>query len=45
MTVLGIALIPAFWFTVPAITSHSWFSAGDLALNQETASTATRSSA
>jgi hypothetical protein len=28
----GLALIPAFWFTVPALTSRSWFSAGDLAL-------------
>jgi hypothetical protein len=36
MTVLGIALIPAFWFTIPALTSHSWFIAGDLALNQAT---------
>jgi len=34
--VLGIALIPAFWFTIPALTSHSWFIAGDLALNQKT---------
>jgi hypothetical protein len=36
MVVLGIVLIPAFWFTVPALTSHSWFIAGDLALNQRT---------
>jgi hypothetical protein len=36
LTVAGIALIPAFWFTVPALTSHSWFIAGDLALNQAT---------
>jgi hypothetical protein len=35
--VLGLALIPAFWFTIPALTSHSWFIAGDLALNQQTA--------
>ncbi|HWD74747.1 MAG TPA: hypothetical protein VG371_06375, partial [Solirubrobacteraceae bacterium] len=33
---LGLALIPAFWFTIPALTSHSWFIAGDLALNQAT---------
>ncbi len=32
--VLGILLIPALWFVVPALTSHSWFSAGDLALSQ-----------
>ena len=30
--VLGVALIPAAWFVVPALTSHSWFTAGDLAL-------------
>jgi hypothetical protein len=36
LLVLGILLIPAFWFTVPALTSHSWFIAGDLALNQQT---------
>lgn len=32
-TVIGLALIPALWFTVPALTSKSWFSAGDLALH------------
>jgi hypothetical protein len=32
----GIALIPAFWFTIPALTSHSWFISGDLALNAAT---------
>jgi hypothetical protein len=36
LTVLGLALIPVFWFTIPALTSHSWFIAGDLALNQAT---------
>ena len=36
LTVLGLALIPAFWFTIPALTSHSWFISGDLALNQAT---------
>jgi hypothetical protein len=35
-TVLGLALIPAFWFAIPAATSHSWFISGDLALNQAT---------
>jgi hypothetical protein len=35
--VIGIVLIPAFWFTIPALTSHSWFIAGDLALGQKTA--------
>lgn len=29
-------LIPAAWFVVPGLTSRSWFSAGDLALNQHT---------
>ena len=33
---LGLALIPAFWFTIPALTSHSWFISGDLALGQAT---------
>ncbi|HWE13359.1 MAG TPA: hypothetical protein VG365_07610 [Solirubrobacteraceae bacterium] len=36
LTMLGLALIPAFWFAIPALTSHSWFIAGDLALNQAT---------
>ncbi len=36
LTVLGVALVPAFWFTIPALASHSWFIAGDLALNQHT---------
>jgi hypothetical protein len=36
VAVLGLALIPAFWFTIPALTSHSWFISGDLALNQAT---------
>jgi hypothetical protein len=34
--VLGLALIPAFWFVIPGFTSHSWFISGDLALNQAT---------
>jgi hypothetical protein len=36
LAVLGLALIPAFWFTIPALTSHSWFISGDLALGQST---------
>jgi hypothetical protein len=28
----ALALIPAFWFTIPALTSKSWFTPGDLAL-------------
>ncbi len=31
----GVALVLLAWFLVPAITSHSWFSAGDLALNSQ----------
>jgi hypothetical protein len=37
ISLLGLALIPAFWFTIPALTSHSWFISGDLDLNQATA--------
>lgn len=33
---LGLALIPVAWFSVPALTSKSIFRAGDLALNQVT---------
>lgn len=32
MTVVGIAVIPALWFSVPALTSKDWFISGDLAL-------------
>lgn len=32
LAVLGIALIPAFWFSIPALTSKSWFTPGNLAL-------------
>ncbi|MGO9956115.1 MAG: hypothetical protein ACLP50_09070 [Solirubrobacteraceae bacterium] len=32
----GVVLIPLSWFTVPALTSHSWFISGDLALNSAT---------
>jgi len=35
--VLALLLIPSVWFIVPGLTSKSWFSAGDLALNQHTA--------
>jgi hypothetical protein len=34
---LVLLLIPAIWFVIPGLTSKSWFSAGDLALNQQTA--------
>jgi hypothetical protein len=33
----AVAAIPAWWFVVPGLTSHSWFISGDLALNQATA--------
>ena len=33
---LGLAVIPVTWFSVPALTSKSIFHAGDLALNQVT---------
>ena len=32
LVVAGAALIPLAWFVVPALTSHSWFISGDLAL-------------
>jgi hypothetical protein len=32
----GLVFIPAFWFSIPALTSKSWFISGDLALNQQT---------
>jgi hypothetical protein len=32
LVVGGLALIPLAWFVVPALTSHSWFISGDLAL-------------
>ncbi|MGH2872605.1 MAG: hypothetical protein ACRDL5_09120, partial [Solirubrobacteraceae bacterium] len=37
VSLLGIALVGAFWFTIPALTSHSWLTAGKLALHQHTA--------
>jgi hypothetical protein len=36
MVIAGLVFIPAFWFSVPALTSKSWFISGDLALNQQT---------
>jgi hypothetical protein len=35
--VVGVALIPAFWFSIPAATSRSWLHAGQLAEGQATA--------
>jgi hypothetical protein len=32
-SVIGLCLIPLLWFVIPALTSKSWFRAGDLALN------------
>jgi hypothetical protein len=32
LIVLGLALIPALWFGIPALTSKSWFTAGNIAL-------------
>ncbi len=37
LTAVGVALIPLSWFVVPALTSHSWFISGDLALNSPNA--------
>jgi len=36
MVIVGLIFIPAFWFSIPALTSKSWFISGDLALNQQT---------
>jgi hypothetical protein len=33
LVVAGLALIPAIWFTIPALTSKSWLTPGDLDLN------------
>ncbi len=33
LVVLGVLLVPAGWFVIPGITSHSWFISGDLALH------------
>jgi hypothetical protein len=33
VAVLGLAFIPLAWFLIPALTSHSWFISGDLAMN------------
>lgn len=32
LALASVLAIPAAWFIVPSLTSHSWFSAGDLAL-------------
>lgn len=32
LAVVGVALIPALWFSIPALTSKSWFTPGKLAL-------------
>jgi hypothetical protein len=36
MVIGGLVFIPVFWFSIPALTSKSWFISGDLALNQQT---------
>ncbi len=36
LVVGGLVLVPALWFSIPALTSHSWLISGDLALNQQT---------
>jgi hypothetical protein len=36
MVAAALVFIPAFWFSIPALTSKSWFISGDLALNQQT---------
>ena len=36
MVIAGLVFIPACWFSIPALTSKSWFISGDLALNQQT---------
>src|SRR5262249_31183818 len=33
----GLALVPALWFGISALTAKSWLRAGDLALNNSTA--------
>jgi hypothetical protein len=35
--VAGLALVPALWFGISALTAKSWLHAGDLALNNSTA--------
>jgi hypothetical protein len=35
MLPIGLLIIPAFWFSVPALTSKSWHISGDLALNSK----------
>ena len=36
MVIAALIFIPTFWFSIPALTSKSWFISGDLALNQQT---------
>ena len=33
LTIAGLLSVPLLWFTIPALTSDSWFRPGDLALN------------
>jgi hypothetical protein len=35
MLPIGLLIIPALWFSVPALTSRSWHVSGDLALNSK----------
>jgi hypothetical protein len=37
LVVAGLALVPALWFGISALTAKSWLQAGDLALNNSTA--------
>jgi hypothetical protein len=37
LAVVGLAAIPLLWFGIPALTAHSWFVSGDLALNSKNA--------
>jgi hypothetical protein len=33
--IAGVAVIPLLWFGIPALTAHSWFISGDLALGSK----------
>ena len=35
LALASVLAIPAAWFIVPALTSHSWLTAGNLALNSK----------
>ena len=37
LAIAGLAAIPLLWFGIPALTAHSWFVSGDLALNSKNA--------